>query len=517
MSFCFIILFFRKFASSIQHIYNMNARISIVHPRCRTFATCGFRSKIFYFGTRNIRTTLVMFILTFSSATMLNAQNIAGSWGGNLEVMGKKLPIVLNIEKSSASLVTKMDSPDQGAMGLPTKSTTFKSDTLYIDASNIGMAYKGALMGDSISGNFMQNGFKIPLVLRKVEKPVMNRPQTPKAPFPYIVEEITFPNKKDKINLSATLTMPKDCKNPPVVILIAGSGPNDRNEEVFGHKPFHVLADYLTRNGIAVLRYDKRGVGKSQGDFKKALIMDFAADVNSAIDYLLTRKDIDKTKIGLIGHSEGGMIAPMVASASKKVSYAVLMAAPGLKGTDIIYKQFIDGMKEGGMDDESINRVAPHLREMIAAANYDKTQKTQSVLADAVGRVWENMPILFKLSNKKDMYVRNQSKALIDDWYRSFLNSEPSVYLKKMNIPVLAINGEKDTQIFAEENLSAIEKALLSGNNKNVTIKRYPELNHLFQHAKTGQVPEYAQIEETISPEVLSDITEWILQQTKNN
>ncbi len=460
----------------------------------------------------------VILILFFSTIPLgISAQNVSGSWGGKLDVMGKKINVVFNITEDKGLLITKMDSPDQGAMGLPTKTTSLKSDTLLIDASNIGIHYKGLLKGDSISGNFMQNGFKIPLTLKKVEKPILNRPQTPKAPFPYIVEEITFPNKKDKINLSATLTKPKDCNNPPVVILIAGSGPNDRNEEIYGHQPFLVLADYLTRNGIAVLRYDKRGIGKSQGDFKKALITDFADDVNSAVNYLLTRKDIDKTKIGLIGHSEGGIIAPMVATASRNAKYTVLMAASAIKGTDIVYQQFMHGMKQGGMDEESISRVLPSLREMIdAAANYDKTQKTQSVLSDAIGRVWENMPIFFKLNNKKDVYVRNQSKALSDDWYRSFLNSEPSVYLEKMNIPVLAINGEKDTQVFAEENLNEIKKALQSANNKDVTIKKYPALNHLFQHAQTGDVPEYAKIEETISPEVLIDIIQWILQQTKD-
>ena len=453
----------------------------------------------------------IFFLILFLISTNIFSQEITGNWLGALDIMGNKLRIGFNIEKTDTVYKTKMDSPDQGAFGLPTSKTTFANDTLKIDASGLGISYTGALQGDSINGTFAQGGLQLPLILKRTEKPTLNRPQEPQPPFPYKTEDVVFQNKKAKIDLAGTLTLPDSAGMFPAVILVHGSGPHDRDETILGHKPFLVLADYLTKNGIAVLRYDKRGVGQSKGDFATAITDDFADDAAAAVAFLRTRNEIDKKRIGIIGHSEGGIIAPMAAASNRNIAFIVLMAAPGIKGIDIIMAQNEKAMKQQNMEPENIEKLQKINREIFESlADWQGTEADRTALRDKLNLLWDKMPLLVKLRMNKDQYIRGNFNAMIRPWYRNSLQLNPETYLTKVSCPVFAINGEKDTQVIASDNLNAIKKALEKGKNYRSETKTYPNLNHLFQHGETGQVDEYGKIEQTISEEVLEDVVNWI-------
>ncbi|MDO5664666.1 MAG: alpha/beta fold hydrolase [Bacteroidia bacterium] len=447
----------------------------------------------------------------FSACISVSAQEITGSWSGTLNIMGNKLPIVFHISKTDTVYTTKIDSPAQNALGLPTTRTSFADTKLEIVATGLGIFYQGTLQGDSISGIFNQGGMSFPLVLKQSDKPVLNRPQEPKPPFPYKTEDITFSNKKDNIELAGTLTLPDSAGKFPAVILIAGSGPNDRDETIFGHKPFLVIADYLTRNGFVVLRYDKRGIGQSKGDLARATTHDFATDASAAIEYLRTRKEVDKSSIGLIGHSEGGVVAPMVVAENKNVKFIVLLAGVGITGMENTMLQNQLELEPLNMEPENLERTLKMIQETLESlSEWEGTETDRTALRDRISQLWEQYPLLVKLELKKDAYVRNQFNAMSSPWFRQFLQLNPADYLQKVKCPVLALNGEKDTQVLADKNLEAIKSALDKGRNYRYEIKSYPNLNHLFQECETGNVDEYGRIEQTISPEVLSDIKEWM-------
>ncbi|MDZ7716434.1 MAG: alpha/beta fold hydrolase [Balneolaceae bacterium] len=283
-------------------------------------------------------------ILTYSFlliASSLFAQDITGQWNGVLNVMGSQLELVFHIEETDNGYSATFDSPDQGAMGIPFSSASFSDDTLRLAASNISATYKGVLKADSLIGTWSQGGQSFPLNMSRneVKKEEPKRPQEPEKPYPYYEEEVTFKNEKDSLTLAGTLTIPEKTGSYPAVILISGSGAQNRNEEILGHKPFLVLADHLTRNGIAVLRYDDRGTAESTGDHSTATSKDFAQDVISAIEYLQSREEIDSDNIGLVGHSEGGLIAPMVANDTDDVAFIVMLAGPGVPGKEISLMQ----------------------------------------------------------------------------------------------------------------------------------------------------------------------------------
>lgn len=341
-----------------------------------------------------------------------------------------------------------------------------------------------------------------------------NRPQEPKEPFNYTSEDITFINyAAANIQLAGTLTLPKNIKNPPVAILISGSGAQNRNEELMGHKPFLVLADYLTKNGIAVLRYDDRGVGESKGDFQKATTFDFATDVEAAIDYLKSRKDVDITKIGLIGHSEGGLIAPMVAYKNKDVAFIVLLAGPGVNGADILITQTrkageLAGTPAGFLDENE--KLANIIYDIIRTNTDNEVIKTK--ITNALNDYKTNNPMSVLAPYITPAMIEQQLGILKSEWLRNFIRIEPKDYLEKTMCPVLALNGSKDFQVIPEVNLEAIKNALEKAENKDVTIKELNGLNHLFQTAETGSLQEYNIIEETFSPMALEIIKNWILE-----
>lgn len=463
--------------------------------------------------------SIITLLVSLLTTTSLFSQEIAGTWQGTLDVQGTKLEIVFHIEKQGDGHTSVMDSPTQGAYGIKTTKTSIENNKLQIIATELAIFYQGTLKSDSITGIFNQNGMPFPLTLIRTEKKAQLRPQEPKAPYPDTIEEIVFTNTKEKIDLAGTLTLPKGKDKSPVVILIAGSGPNDRDETIFGHKPFWVLADHLSRNGIAVLRYDKRGVEKSGGEYFTATTQDFADDAEAALNYLKTRKEIDSSHIGLIGHSEGGIIAPMIASQNRDVQFVVLMAGLGVSGAELSLAQNQFAFNMTSLSDKEKKTLDDILKKVYASTHnwtgYVGSEAEREALKQELTILWQNLPTEIRGQVSKETFVEKTTANIATPWFRHFLKVNPTAYLQKLTIPVLAINGEKDTQVEYTSNLAAIEAALKKGNNKQFEIKTYPNLNHLFQESTTGEIDEYAKIEQTISPEVLLDITNWIVTQIK--
>lgn len=447
------------------------------------------------------------------------AQDIAGQWNGLLDIQGTKLRIVFHISKTEAGYSATLDSPDQGANGIATNPTTFEQNVLEIKIKDLKAEYWGTLAeGNTIKGTFTQMGQSFPLDLGReaIAKPVAIRPQEPKK-IKYKAEEISFVNKPAGINLAGTLTMPKQKGTFPAVILISGSGPQNRDEELLGHKPFLILADHLTKNGVAVLRFDDRGVGKSEGDFQAATSRDFASDVQAAFEYLRTRPEINPKQIGLVGHSEGGLIAPMVAAANKDVGFIVLLAGPGMKGGDIIVAQQQLIARAEGSKEADIRQTAGITQKLVnLVGETQDLEKLKTLMTNFLDSVVKTLPAgTIPPGMSKEEYVKVQVDAFATPWMQFFITYNPVESLAQLSCPVLALNGEKDLQVPCKQNLEIIEKTLAQSGNKSVTTKALPNLNHLFQVCKTGSPSEYANIEQTMAPLALNEISAWIKQQTK--
>jgi pimeloyl-ACP methyl ester carboxylesterase len=393
---------------------------------------------------------------------------------------------------------------------------TWKDPTLRLELKKIQGAFEGKANKDysEIEGKWQQSGQSFPLTMKRVDKLTeVKRPQEPKKPYPYAEEEASYENPRAGVRLAGTLTLPKGDGPFPAVLLIAGSGPHSRNEEVFGHKVFLVLTDYLTRRGIAVLRSDKRGVGKSTGKYDLATTADFADDVLAGVEYLKGRKEVNPRQIGLIGHSEGGLVAPMAASRSPDVAFIVLMAGTGINGVEILYRQTADILKVMGADEKGLSQQRKILERMFAVLKQEKDlaaaeKKIRQVLAEEFAGFTEEEK---KKAESQKAIIEGQIKVLLSPWMRYFLTYDPKAALMQVHCPVLALNGEKDLQVAAKVNLPAIEDALRAGGNRHYTIKELPNLNHLFQTSKTGAISEYGQIEETIAPVALQLMADWIL------
>ncbi|MFH0759904.1 MAG: alpha/beta fold hydrolase [Bacteroidota bacterium] len=453
----------------------------------------------------------ILAVLIASSAL---GQDITGQWNSLLTVQGMQLRLVFHITKTDQGYSSTMDSPDQGAAGIPMTSTVFENPKLIMKMTNAGIEYEGELKDGQITGTFKQQGMSVPLDLKRevIEKPVVNRPQEPKKPYPYYSEEVTFENKQAGVNLAGTLTLPAKEGKYPVVILITGSGPQNRDEELVGHKPFLVLADYLTRNGIAVLRYDDRGTAQSTGDFSKATSADLASDVEAAIAYLKIRKDIDKKKIGLMGHSEGGIIAPMVASKSKDVRFIVLLAGTGIPGGQLLLLQEELIGKAMGMSDNVLLKTREINKECFdMVAKSISSDQLKADLTEYLKKRITDFPADQKPAGMSDDdLLKMLVNQIANPWMQFFIKYDPVPALQKVKCPVLALNGGKDLQVPPGENLAAIGKALEKGRNKKVTIKELPGLNHLFQECTIGSPDEYALIEQTFSPIALEVVAKWI-------
>ena len=425
---------------------------------------------------------------------------------GTLEVMGAKLPLVFNVYQSPAgNLIGSMDSPVQGAYGISVKNVTITDANIVFNVSSIGGKYEGIQTGpDQYEGDWTQGGKSFPLNIAPLK-----RPQEPKDFF-YKVEDITFTNSKAGIKLAGTLTTPEGDGPFPVVVLISGSGPQNRDEELMGHKPFLVLSDYFTRNGIAVLRYDDRGVGDSEGDFSTATSFDFANDADAAVAYL--KSNFDFSAIGLAGHSEGGVIAPIVANQSKDVDFIILMAGSSLTGKEILNLQgaLILGQTEISHEGLEVYKKTQSTMLQIAVEieNDEEALKILSVVSKAYGDLSEQDQQIIGYNPET---FEAALKALLSPWMRTFLTYDPRLILEQVTIPVLAINGEKDLQVPPKENLSEIKAALERGENTDHEIHELKNLNHLFQTCETGAIGEYGTIEETFNKEAMDLMTQWIL------
>ncbi len=440
-----------------------------------------------------------------------------GSWAGKLQLPGASLRIVLHVKAAAAGAYTAtLDSPDQGARGIPATRVVWQNDSLQLDVGSIGGAYAGKLNADSllITGQWRQGGQALPLDLKKTDAAALDpkRPQQPGKPYPYRAEEVSYAGGAADVKLAGTLTLPEGKGPFPAVLLITGSGPQNRDEELMGHQPFLVLADYLTRRGIAVLRVDDRGVGGSTGDFGAATSRDFADDVLAGVQFLKSRKEINPKQIGLVGHSEGGLIAPMVSARSKDVAFVVLLAGPGTPGEAIIQQQTELILKANGMAAEGIAQSLVLQARMFEILRQEPdAARAEQQLTEAVQQATAAMTdAQQQASGLAGDGARTLAKRLNTPWFRFFLTYDPRPTLRQVKVPVLALNGEKDLQVPPKENLAAIAAALREGGNRQVQTQELPGLNHLFQTARTGAPSEYAQIEETFAPAALQQVGDWI-------
>lgn len=446
---------------------------------------------------------------------------IAGIWLGQIEASGLKLRLGLKVnQQADGKLTAKLDSLDQAAHDLPIDSITSDKGLVRFQAAKLGLSYEGKLAADGseIVGEVKQGPAVYPVTFKRVDKlPSLGRKQDPQKPYPYTEEEVSYENTLDKVKLTGTLTLPNSKVPAPAVILITGSGPQDRNETIMGHRPFLVLADHLTRRGIAVLRVDDRGVGGTSPGPPTATSENYADDVLAGVAYLKTRKEINPSQIGLIGHSEGGMIGPIAAAKSKDVAFVIMMAGIGQTGRDAILMQNDLLTKAGGATPESTAQVRKVFERLFNILKVEKDnaiaeQKMREFVKSEVAAMTDEhkkafAPVLQTIEAQMPLYSSH--------WFRYFLLFDPTVFLEKVSVPVLALVGDKDLQVPPKENLVLIEAALKKGGNKNYTTLLLPGLNHLFQSSTTGLPSEYGKIEETISPTALQTISDWILKQTQ--
>ncbi len=463
---------------------------------------------------------IILFFKLMAITMFGHSQALIGNWKGELHVQGVTLRIVFNIENTDSGISATMNSPDQNAYGILTKFVKLDSLKYKFTVPSAGIEYVGRLKGNaSIEGVFNQGRVSSPLHLTKdkIENKVNLRPQEPLRPYPYMSKDVSFRNDEANIKLSGTLSLPKQRGVFPAVVLISGSGAQNRDEEIFEHKPFLVISDFLTRRGIAVLRYDDRGVGESTGNFSSSTSLDFASDVKSAVSYLKGCKQIDKNNIGLIGHSEGGLIASLVASESKDLAFVVLLASVGIKGNELLLKQteLISRIsKKPEVEIDSINKIQKELFDIILKYDQNKvkielTNYLEAIYKDSVSKNKSKMKI------KRGAFIKNTVDRLSSPWMTYFVKCEPYQILKNIKCPVLALNGKKDVQVPPKENLNNIEKALEEGGNQDVTVIELDNLNHLFQNCNTGLPNEYSTIQETFSTVALSKISEWIFERLK--
>lgn len=481
-----------------------------------TFSQGGQR---FPFSLRRTESTAAS---TDTPSRGLPGEGLAGIWQGSLRAGPTELRLVLHVDAAADGAFTAtLDSVDQGAMGIPVGSLILEDTTVSMEISKVRGSYTGTMNaeGSEIEGTWKQSGAELPLVFkRRAEAPNTSKPQDPKKPYPYEEKEVSFENERAGITLAGTLTTPRGNGPFPAVVLMSGSGPQNRDEELLGHRPFLVLADHLTRQGIAVLRYDDRGVAQSGGRFSTATHEDFADDARAAFVFLKTQAKIDPARIGLCGHSEGGVHAPLVAADSDDVAFIVMLAGVGVPMDQLLKKQredmirasgfeHVEGSEEKKMSDDifSILRTegaTPEARAKVTAL----TEKILAIYTEEQRAAY----------GMNDATMKQQLEMMFSPWFIKLLAYDPAPTLAKVRCPVLALNGDKDIQVAADENLEGIRASLAAGGNNNVTIMKLPGLNHLFQQCTTGAIAEYATIEETFNPVALQIVSDWILTTVRN-
>ena len=448
---------------------------------------------------------------------------VTGDWGGTLNAGGTQLRLVVHFTpKAGGGLTGTVDSLDQGANGIPFSLVRQTGGRVHAEAAVIKAVYDGALdaAGQTVTGHWTQV-VPLPLTLTRMTAAMQaallrnDRPQEPKPPYPYAASDVVFPGGAPDVSLAGTLTLPPASAGAgpfPGAVLVAGSGPNDRDETILRHKLFLVLADSLTRRGIAVLRYDKRGVGKSTGSYALATSRDFADDAQAAFSYLKAQPRVDAKKVGLIGHSEGGLIAPLVAARAPDVAFLVLLAGTGVPGERIIAEQSALIGKAEGASESDVAQGQVLEKKMLAVA---ATQTDPAVARGQIASLLRQSLASLTPAQKKKIgdtgpLLQAQSAALVSPWFRYFLTYDPAPTLKQVRCPVLALDGSLDLQVPPAENLAAIGAALKAGGNADVTATELPGLNHLFQTAHTGSPSEYGHIEETMAPAALAAVGDWV-------
>jgi pimeloyl-ACP methyl ester carboxylesterase len=455
-----------------------------------------------------------LLLLTISAQAQRQLSQLEGSWAGKIDISGTAFRMIFNLTMTEADTIkATVDSPDQGAMDIPLGRVTLTGDTISIEGPILKGQYHGVITSDStITGTWTQLGSQFPVDLKRGGPPVVyNRPQEPKPPYPYREEDVVFRNNTENFDLAGTLTLPEGEGPFPAAVLITGSGQEDRDETIFGHKPFKVIADYLTRNGIAVLRYDDRGMGGSKGSLNNVTSMNFAGDAAAAVAYLTTRPEINPGKIGLIGHSEGGLIAPIVASKNPDIAFIVSLAGPGVRGKELLLKQTRDILEVSGTPENEVKEAMSTNNKLydMVIANPDQRSFAKQAL-EWYGKELDSKDLTPEKRKEKMAAFAQAIVQLNNAWMRYFISTDPAIFWREVKCPVLALNGEKDLQVNYEQNLPAIRNALKQGGNKKVRTVALPELNHLFQHCTTGNPSEYVNIEETFSPGALNIMADWI-------
>ncbi len=464
------------------------------------------------------------FDLSFRKVDAAHTDRPSEVWSGVMTALFQKLTMRIRVYKrDDGSEIVYLDSVTQKAGGFKAKRTVEGNEwTIAVDS--LGGSFKGTNNKEKseVTGKWTQGGVTLDLTLSPdtsekdeiVEAPA--RPQTPKPPFPYLVEDVTFTNEADGVRLAGTLTVPKSATPCPAAILISGSGPQDRDESLLDHKPFWIIADHLSRHGIAVLRFDDRGTAASTGNFQTATSEDFSRDVEAAFEYLRTDPRVEEEATGLIGHSEGGIVAPMVAGRRSDVAFAILLAGTGVNGREILLSQGQLILKAQGVIDEAALKAQRDtqvaLIDTVINAPVDATQ--DELVASAMLILADVLPAEALKEETLKPAVSAGIERVNSQWFRFFLTHEPGPVLEKVKCPVLALNGEKDVQVEPQLNLPAIRDALRKGGNTQFKTVELPSLNHLFQTCNTGGLSEYQTIEETVSPIALETITNWIHQNT---
>lgn len=411
------------------------------------------------------------------------------------------MEMAFNIKAAENGYSATLDVPAQGAYDVPVDKTVFQDNHLQMTLSAMGASYSGTLKGEAIEGEFTQHGMAFPLNLAKGEKEAKKaRPQDPQPPFNYRADEVTFTNKKEGNTLAGTLTIPEGDGPFPALVLVSGSGQQNRDEELMNHRPFWVIADYLSRRGVAVLRYDDRGMGGSTGEVLNATSLDFSYDAEAAFNFLLNRKEINASQVGILGHSEGGIINFMVAERRPEVAFLVSLAGPAVNGIEVLKEQQAAILRAQGMTEEMVQfsgNANAQMFDIIEASN-------DRVEADTLLRQ------LLKGWGYNEELTEQTVGQMASPWMYYFLKYDPTDAIVKTNCPALLLNGSKDLQVLASQNLPAYEKIIAEHGKTNLTLREMPDLNHLFQHSETGSPTEYVEIEETISPEVLEAIVEFV-------
>lgn len=425
---------------------------------------------------------------------------IEGYWKGKIDLGVQQLEMAFDIKATKEGYSSTLDVPAQGAFDVPVDETSFHDNQLQIQMSLLNASYIGTLKEGIIEGTYTQNGMSFPLNLAKAEKTKKVRPQDPKPPFNYRAEEVSFTNGKEGNTLTGTLTIPEGDGPFPAMVLVSGSGQENRDEELMDHRPFWVIADHLSRNGIAVLRYDDRGMGGSTGEVRNATTLDFSYDAEAAFDFLRNRKEINALQVGILGHSEGGLINFMIAGRRPEVAFIVSLAGPAVNGMEVSKAQVEAMALAQGMSEEAIAMNSAANKQMMDIVASSKDREEADSLLRQLVQGW---------GYGEELTEQTVGRVTMP-WMYYFLKYDPTDAIVKTQCPALLLNGTKDTQVLVKQNFPAYERIIAKHGKTNLNLRELPDLNHLFQHCETGALEEYFTIDETISPEVLEMIVAFV-------